>query len=157
MAGLGRRNGDDDAPDEAFKGKRFPTFLHWANRGDGDEIEKHCPINGGCSVELRTDAENAFLTRPDAPGICIVEPHDWFVSHELTDGNLKVRMRVPDEGVSVGDQLPLSVRLLADDALVSEFVAEGLLVVDRPTEASNGGGSGGGSTPAQQLEPLVRE
>ena len=145
-AGRAGQGGDDEA---GFQGKRFPTYLSWAGRGVGDELEKHCPANGGCTVELNTDAENGFLTRPDAPGICVVEPEDWFLSHALTDGELRIRLKAPGEAPTVGERIPLVVRLLSDDALVSEHVAEGCLVVDPPAPKPDGGG-GSESHPARR-------
>ena len=144
LRGRSGRSGENGERDAAFEGKRFPTYLAWANRGVGEEIEKHCPANGGCTVELSTDAENGFLTRPDAPGICIVDPDDWFVSDALTDGELKIRLKAPENGLTVGERIPFVVKLFSDDALVSEHVAEGHLIVDPPAEKAGGGGGGGG-------------
>ena len=141
LHGSSNHRGGKNGRHRDFTGQRFPTYLRWTNRGDGESIEKHCPANGGCTIDLSTDAENSFLTRPDAPGICIVDPEDWFVSDALTDGELKVRLKAP-EGAVVGAKIPLAVRLLSDDALVSELVAEGHLVVDSPSSKSGGGGGG---------------
>lgn len=161
LHGRSTRQGSGASEKVTFEGKRFPSYLRWANRGDGEEVEKHCPANGGCTLELSTDAENGFLTRPDAPGICIVDPEDWFVSDTLTDGELKVRLRAP-EGTAPGESVSLAVRLLSDDALVSELVAEGTLVVDAPVKARsgrNGHGQhrqkGGGSSP--RIVPVYRQ
>ena len=145
-------------PQTAFEGRRFPTYLRWANRGDGEEIEKHCPQNGACVVDLQTDAENEFLTRPDSPGICEVEPADWLVSHTLSDGELRIRLRAPD-GVTAGDRLPLVVRLLCDDALETEFRADGWLSVDLPAAPVGGGGGNGRrrrGTAGPRIEPVSK-
>jgi len=160
LHGRSVRQGRGGSEQATFEGKRFPTYLRWANRGDGENIEKHCPTNGGCTLELNTDAENGFLTRPDAPGICIVDPEDWFVSDTLTDGELKVRLRAP-EGITPGESVSLAVRLLSDDALVSELVAEGTLLADPPVKARSGGNGhgrrqkGGGNSP--RIVPVYRQ
>ena len=130
--------GNGAEPDGAFDGKRFPTYLRWEHRGDGEEIEKHCPQNGVCVVNLVTDAENGFLTRPDDYGECHVEPDGWFVSHTLSDGDLRIRLRAPENAVA-GDRVPLVVRLICEESLVQELVAEGYLIVDPAENRPNPG------------------
>lgn len=129
----GRVGGNGADPEGPFQGKRFPTYLRWEHRGDGEEIEKHCPQNGSCVVNLVTDAENGFLTRPDDYGECHVEPTDWFVSDTLSDGDLRIRLRAPAQATA-GDRVRLVVRLTCEESLVRELVAEGCLIID-PAES----------------------
>ena len=148
-----RRGGTSER--EPFRGNRFPTFLHWTNRGIGEQQEQRCPENGSCTLNLRTDAENDFLIRPDSAGELQIEPQGWFVSQALTDGELKIRMRPPEGLMAVGDSIPLAVRLVSEDSLIPELVAYGTLVMDPPAGPSTGSNGGGRKSKGNQGTPKI--
>ena len=137
-----------------FIGRRFPTYLKWLK--GGPFLEKHCPINTYCEIELETDAENAFLSRPVDPGECIIAPDEWVTSRKLWDGKLSIRLRPPD-GTPVGCTVPLSVSF-RPSATLDALRTEGHLVVD-PAQLKKNNPPGLRPTPklASVAPPVIRE
>ena len=109
-----------------FTGHRFPTYLRWPK--GVPFLKKHCPVNTYCEIELQTDAENAFLSRPDEPGECTIKPNEWVKSRKLWNGKLSIRLQPPN-GTPVGRQVPLSVSFRSP-AFLEPLRSEGCLVVD---------------------------
>ena len=118
-------------PIETYEGRRFPTYLQWAK--GGPVREKRCAIGSYCTLDLRTDAANDFLSRTAEPGILVTEPSDWVVAENLWNGDLRIRME-PPPGASVGQELPIRVTLMSEGPpeLPSELSVEGRLIVDPP-------------------------
>ena len=110
-----------------FEGRRYPTFLRWL-RG-GDLLEKECPANSYCEVDLETDAENAFLSRASDPGECIVEPAAWVKSQKLWDGKVTIRLQ-PPPGTRERTMEPLRVTFRS--SAVESLSARGMLIVTPP-------------------------
>ena len=111
-----------------FSGRRFPTFLKWEK--GGPFLEKHCPANSYCVLELQTDVENSFFDRPIDPGECTIEPQEWVMNRSLYNGKLYVRMAPPKETlVGVSSELKVKFR---SPALLEDLVAEGRLHVGPP-------------------------
>ena len=116
-----------------FEGQRFPTYLRWVK--GGTFLEKHCPVNSYCRLELETDAENNFLGRAAEPGVCIVEPEDWQIGAEqLWEGRLRVQLQ-PPQGTEVGTKVPVRITLLSEGPR-EELEAMGCVVVDPEAETS---------------------
>lgn len=116
----------------AFEGRRFPTYLRW--RKGGSFLQKHCPANSWCDIQLETDAENAFLSRPVERGECLVAPEDWMRSRKLWDGRLSIRLQ-PPEGTPAGTVLPLRVGFTWP-ACLRPLEANGELIVDPPRDVA---------------------
>ncbi len=109
LQGTGRipsPTGGPNVDGDPFEGRRYPTFLRW-QRGK-PFMEKDCPVNAYCEVELETDAENDFLERPAHPGECVIEPDGWVKNLKLWDGKLSIRLQ-PPPGTAVGSEIPLRV------------------------------------------------
>ena len=137
-----------------FIGRPFPTYLEWLK--GGPFLEKHCPINTYCEIELETDAENAFLSRPVDPGECTIEPNNWVRSRKLWNGKLSIRLQ-PPEGTPVGCKVPLCVSFRSS-ATLDVFRAKGHLVVD-PAQPKKKSPTGSRRTrkPASVASPVIRE
>ena len=112
---------------DPFTGRRYPTDLRWM-RG-GPILEKECPANAYCEVDLETDAENTFLSRASDPGQCLIEPAEWVKSRKLWEGKLTVRLQ-PPEGTPAGTRVPLSVQF--HSPAMETLTAKGGLVVTPP-------------------------
>ena len=110
-----------------FEGRRHPTYLRWL-RG-GDLLEKECPANSYCEVELETDAENAFLSRASDPGECFVEPVSWVKSRKLWDGKVTIRLQPPN-GTRARTVEPL--RVTFKSSAFDSLSASGMLIVTPP-------------------------
>lgn len=145
-----RPRNDGDTP---FQGLRYPTYLRWM-RGR-QFLEKECPANAYCEVELETDAENTFLSRGSEPGECLIEPEAWVKNRKLWEGKLTIRLQ-PPEGTPVGSRLPLGVRF--QSPAMPTLSADGSLVVT-PDHVPGNNPSGPYRPPqrAAVAPPTIRE
>ena len=116
--------GPTNTSEVRFEGRRYPTYLRWA-RG-GPFLEKECPVNAYCEIELETDAENMFLSRASDPGKCLIAPEEWVKNRKLWDGRLTIRLQ-PPQGTPVGSRLPLSVSFKSPP--IETLSADGSLIV----------------------------
>ena len=137
----------------SFVGQRYPTYLRWLQ--GVSFLEKTCPANSYCEVDLETDAENAFLSRPSDPGECVIEPAGWVKVRKLWEGKLSIRLQPPD-GTPDGYEAPLRVAFRSP--AMDTLQVEGRL---RVTPAHEPGGSPPGPSrprqPGAVAPPTIRE
>ena len=141
---------------KAWVGRKLPSYLEWSK--GGPFLEKNCPSNSYCQLELITDARNSFLN-PGAldPGLCEIEPNDWVTSRKLWNGKLTIRL-TPPEGIVEGTEIPIIVRF-SHPAKVDDLVANGRLMVTAPHKKGKGGGNKPPNPSKQQTiaAPEIRE
>lgn len=136
-----------------FDGRRYPTYLRWL-RG-GPFLEKECPVNSYCEIELETDAENAFLSRPSDPGVCVIEPAGWMKTRKLWEGKLTIRLQ-PPPGTPVGHEVALRVAFRSP-AIETLWVEGRLRVTPEHVPGDNDSGTPRPRQPAAVAPPTIRE
>ena len=137
----------------SFEGKRFPTFLRWP--GNAQVMDKSCPEDGYCRLELETDAANDFFSRPEQYGTWDVQPASWVRGVSLWEGLMTVTVG-PPEGVSRGVEQPIKVSVDSPGS-VFPLVAEAQITVKPP--GRKGRSPTGPRSPKKSgvAEPDIRE
>lgn len=139
--------------DVGFDGRRYPTYLRWLK--GGPFLEKECPANSYCELELETDAENAFLSRPSEPGECIIEPAGWMKTRKLWEGKLTIRLQ-PPPGTPAGHEAPLRVAFRSP-AMATLQVEGSLRVTPAHVPGDNPPGPTRPRQPGAVAPPTIRE
>ena len=87
---------------DKYDGKKFPTFLHPLNLGDG---AKKVPLNGYRRIKCETDAANDYLIRDDNQGEFVGPSADELPhSQKLRNGILRITV-YPPRDAKVGDKV----------------------------------------------------
>lgn len=163
----GEGDGDSDGSkidgQEAFKGKRHPTYFRIARHTYGKEYVRNCEEGRRCRVKFETDVENGYFDRATDSGSFDLEIVDSSVdasvpaySAPLEDGFLHLNLGLPEE-LSVGDHVTVQVTV-SDPTLLEPFVNVFRLDVipkqNRPGGQKRNGkpkkGKGGGERSTQQ-------
>ena len=94
-------------PEQPYTGKLPPTYFCFEN--NKDVIVKSFPIDRSCTVELRTDAVNAYFDLPNPldRGILGIEPSCYERWH-LWNGHLRIVFRAPSNA-RIGDSLDATI------------------------------------------------
>lgn len=121
-----------DIVPEKFVPNRFPSFFKFKNISSGNV--KMCPLNGECRLEIQTDIDNDYLSRPHDQGELKIfvdgvplhtgngdireegnEAKELLVSRVgPIDGVIKLKIK-PGKNISIGDQIPISLELTSPD------------------------------------------
>lgn len=137
----------------SFDGRRYPTYLRWL-RG-GPFLEKECPANSYCEVDLETDAENAFLSRPSDAGECFIEPPGWMKARKLWEGKLSIRLQ-PPPGMPAGHEVPLRVAFRSPEMETLEVEGR-LRIAPEHVPGINPSGPTRPRQPGAVAPPTIRE
>lgn len=110
-----------------FKGKRHPTFFRFANRGDGQSLDRDAHIGNRVRLRFETDAVDDYFMRAIEPGEFRFEwvRSDGHVAVEnfsgptLKDGGATVTFYLPD-GATPGDSFAVEL-VVIDQVLGREW------------------------------------
>lgn len=169
--GEGRGKGGPTPGEEAFVGKKLPTFFRFYQKKSGETLERNCEFGRRCRLKLETDVENEYFARSSNRGWYEVETIETTGGrHEglnpqnsmlLHDGVAHWSIVLPED-VEVGETITLQLTV-SDDTLNDPFTNVVRLAVGPQVERPGGPGGkrrssssgGGGEQPAGIEMPRV--
>ncbi len=111
-----------------FQPKTHPTYFRFHKKILGDHLVRNAEIDRRCRIRFDTDAPNDYFERAHLPGRYEVEVIDGpleglELNHSITlhNGIANWSIRLPDEQVTVGDQLTIQCTV-TDDTLLEPFI-----------------------------------